>query len=279
MEVFIVRNGEREGPLKLYQLQEMLDEGEVDGSTIGWMRGYSSWVPLRELPPVLGMIQAMERERLDAKLAQQEKPAVPPETEVPYHRLPSHAVARYGARMIDVLLVQIALALLIALPEAPEGFPDPGNLEQAREYFRRAASGEMTAEEMQYVQFLAALQFGALLGAWVLEGILLARFGATPGKALFRLRVEDHEHAKPGFLRALGRSVLVFWLGMGARIPIVEWIANFLAFLRLQNRGTTLWDQQMKTVVRQEPISRGRILFILILFVSIAMLVLLAQGS
>lgn len=275
MQLFVVLNGKKEGPISLYQLREMLREGGVDGSTYAWMRGQENWVPLREIPLAQSVIQEVERQRLDEELAKREKPAVPPVPEIPYQRLPSHGLARYGARMIDVLLAQLILIMLIGIPRPPEGFPDPSNYEEARQYLQRTLAGDLSAAERSYLESVALIQFGALVGFWMVEACLLAMFGATPGKWLFRLRVEDHRGKRPGFFRALGRSVLVFWLGMGGRIPLLEWLASFLSFLRLQNRGITGWDQQMCTQVRQERVSRWRVMAILIAFVAIAALAFL----
>lgn len=270
MEVFVVLNGKREGPLTLYQLGELLREGKVTGATIGWMRGQENWVPLREIPPAQGVIQDLERERLDAELAKQVRPAVPPEVDIPYQRLPSHGLARYGARMIDMLLAQLVLMVLVGLPEAPEGFRFPVTFEEMKEDIDKAIAREFSEEEMVYRNQVAGVYFGAMAGFWVLEAFLLAWFGTTPGKYLFRLRVEDHRGGRPGFVRALGRSLLVFLLGMGCTLPLLVWLANFLAFLRLQNRGSTVWDERMCTVVRQERMSRQRALVILVVFLVIA---------
>lgn len=278
MEVFVVVNGKREGPLSLYQLREMLVEGAVTGATIGWMRGQEKWVPLRELPPALGVIQELEQERLDLELENRGRPEVPPVPEIPYQRLASHGFARYGARMIDLLLANLILVFLISLPEVPAGFRWPETYSELWAYFQKALLGEYTKEEKTYLETVALIQAGALPVLWVLEACLLTWFGVTPGKLLFRLRVERQEGSRPGFFRALMRSVLVFWLGMGATIPGLNLLFNVLAFMRLQNRGTALWDDWMCTVVRQQSISGARFALILLVFVSLAMGAVLLSG-
>ena len=270
MEVFVVINGKKEGPLTLYQLRELVREGVVTRASIGWMRGAEKWVPLEELPAALGVIQDLEREQLDEELAKRERPAVAPPPEIPYNRLVTHSLARYGARMIDILIAHLALWYLLRIPKAPAGFPDFGNPEQFMAYLRKVAVGLIPADHMIYIQTLTLIELGALLAFWLAEAGLLAWMGATPGKALFRLRVEDHEGRRPGFFRALGRTFLVFWLGLGGKIPVLEWLASFLSFLRLQNRGITVWDQRMCTAVRQDRVTRGRAVAIFLVFLLIA---------
>ncbi|MEM0968370.1 MAG: RDD family protein [Verrucomicrobiota bacterium] len=278
MEFFIGKDGEKLGPLSLYQLREMLEEGEIDGDTMGWMRGLESWLPIREISPVLGVIQTLERERLDEELAQRDAPPPIPEPPIPYHRLPSHGVSRYGARMIDVLLLQVLLVFL--LPDQPESFPNPGDVDATRAYLQRILEGEIPEGHLEFARRAVVIQGACLVGFWLMEALLLSLFGTTPGKALFRLQVVSYRNGNPSFLRALGRAILVFWLGMAGRIPFLEWAACFLAFVRLQNRGNTLWDKQMETTVQQKPITRLRFYLILLVFLGIAGLVItITQGQ
>src|SRR5699024_3693165 len=61
------------------------------------------------------------------------------------------------------------------------------------------------------------LLFGvSLLFVWILiESVLLASFGNTPGKWLLNTRVVTDAGQKLGFDQAFSRSIMVWWRGMG----------------------------------------------------------------
>ena len=270
MEVFIVLNGKKEGPLTLLQLRDLLRDGSADGTTMGWMRGQEKWLPLCQIPVALGVIQDLEQQQLDRDLADRALPAVPPPPEIPYERLASHGVARFGARMIDVLLAQLILMFLVGLPQAPKGFPSLSDPKAVMAYFQKTTAQDLSIEEVAYIEIVFLILMGAMAGFLILEACLLALFGTTPGKFLFHLRVENHLGARPGFFTALGRTVLVFCLGMGIKLPVLEWLAGCLSLLRLQNRGITLWDEWMCTAVKQKTVSWMRVVGILVTFLAIA---------
>ncbi len=269
MQIYLVRNGRREGPFTLYQVHEMVESGEIDGNTLGWMPGEGAWKPARELPPVLSLIQSVEKEKLDAELARTNRPnvpPVPPAPSVPPHRLPSHAFSRFGARMIDVMLFQILLSFFWALPEPPESMPDPQDYANLREFFVAlwdSAKAGNDPEQMAYAWKLLRFQLGSVFGWHLLEPCFLAFATTTPGKAVFRIRVLGPGDQRPEFFRALYRSLLVFVFGMGFGFEPLRWIANFFSYLRLQGTGLSFWDEQARTRVDQQPLGPGRALFIL----------------
>ncbi len=262
METFLVRNGKRLGPYTLYRVRELLEEGEIDGSTLGWMQGETAWVPIRDIPAVHRVIQELEQAKLDEKLSQTPPPLPVPEASVPPQRLPSHAFARFGARMMDVLIVQTLVALIWGIPEPPAGLRDVQTFSDFWEYAKRGPSEEETA----FTQKVLLLKFGGLYVWHLMEVVLIAMIGTTPGKYLFRIHVTGPDGQLPGFGRSMGRSFLVLLTGMGMGIEPIQWIANFFGFLRVQNRGITLWDQTARTQVHQLPMTQVRLLLALAVF-------------
>ena len=89
------------------------------------------------------------------------------------------------------------------------------------------------------------------LASWIaLEPLLLSLYGTTPGKAVFRLYVEDHDGYFPTYGRALGRTLGLFAAGMGLGLPLVSLFAMGASFDRLRARGSTRWDDWSGTLVR-----------------------------
>jgi hypothetical protein len=272
MQIYVGKNGQQLGPYTLLQINEMLEAGEVNGDTLGWMPGESGWKPLRELPPVLSLIQSIEKEKLDAELAKSARPTLPPPSSIPPQRLPSHAISRFGARMIDLMIFQIILSSVWILPDPPQSMPNPDDYENFRDFFAalwKVSQDTSNTEQLEYAWKVLYFQLGSVFAWQLIEPIFLALTSTTFGKWIFRLRVSGPDGGKPGFFRCLYRSVLLFLFGMGAGFEPLRWIANFFAFFRIQNSGVAFWDEQAHTRVDQDPVGPGRSLLVLLVLIAL----------
>ena len=74
------------------------------------------------------------------------------------------------------------------------------------------------------------------------ETLFLAIFGNTPGKKLFRIKLIHTESNKPSLKTAFNRTFMMYLVGMGFLIPVVNLYALYLARKRLVLTGNTLWD-------------------------------------
>jgi uncharacterized RDD family membrane protein YckC len=83
-----------------------------------------------------------------------------------------------------------------------------------------------------------------------LEPLLLSLYGTTPGKAAFRLHVEDRDGHVPTYSRALSRTLGLFAAGMGLGLPLLSLLALGVSFDRLRAKGSTHWDDWSGTRVR-----------------------------
>ncbi|WP_270880859.1 RDD family protein [Paenibacillus aestuarii] len=82
------------------------------------------------------------------------------------------------------------------------------------------------------------------------EACLLKLWGTTPGKWILGIRIRDLEGQKPKFSKALQRSVLVWWRGQGAGLPIVSLIFHLRGYQQLKyDLGKTTWDRDSEIVV------------------------------
>jgi hypothetical protein len=89
-----------------------------------------------------------------------------------------------------------------------------------------------------------ALSLGSLL-AWAgLEVFLLASFGTTLGRLLFRLAIKQENGAALTFDHIVWRTLRVLVYGFGLGIPIVTLITQIIAYLRLTGSGRTSWDRK-----------------------------------
>ena len=94
---------------------------------------------------------------------------------------------------------------------------------------------------------------------WVfVEPLCLSVFGTTPGKWLLRIRLVYDGPEELSYGRALKRSVMVWWRGMGAGLPLVSLITLIQAFNKLKNQGRTSWDADGSFIVSHAKIGAGR---------------------
>ena len=96
-------------------------------------------------------------------------------------------------------------------------------------------------------------QYYIVFLSWIIyipiEAIMLTAFATTPGKFLFGLRVRSLYANKITFKIALKRSFLVFLKGEAIGLPIIAFVAIQIAYSRLKETRSTLWDDEMKTEV------------------------------
>lgn len=142
------------------------------------------------------------------------------------------------ARWIDLLVIMfcwilIAAALLTFLLPL---YGESVTFQKAKEFFSHA----LIAYPLTIVLYI----FG--------EAVLLSLFGNTPGKKLYRIRL-NYGGTKPTFRVALKRTFMVWSIGMGALIPVLSLYAFYMARKRLVRTGLMLWDAEGGFQVSHRP--------------------------
>ncbi|BFT72636.1 RDD family protein [Paenibacillus sp. P36] len=94
------------------------------------------------------------------------------------------------------------------------------------------------------------LGIATLILAIPFEACLLRLWGTTPGKWILGISIRDLEGQKPKLRKAFQRSVLVWWRGQGAGLPIVSLIFHLRGYQQLKyDLGMTTWDRDSEVVV------------------------------
>ena len=91
----------------------------------------------------------------------------------------------------------------------------------------------------------------------VLEPLLLWRFGATPGKWVFGLRLENDDGGRPDYWAGLGRTFLVLQKGLCFQIPIVCLFFQFKSYKRCKAGEPQPWDEGFRYTIRDTRAYRG----------------------
>jgi hypothetical protein len=235
--VWFYRIGDvKEGPITHQELQQMLDTGKLDPSTKVWTESQNDWLALAD-------VEQFNMATLD------EVPTIEVQNRGSYARetdqedVRSRPWVRFWARMIDYSLFIIVLSIFIG-------------------YFN-IGLGIISS----YMGMLAIF-------LWVfVEALLLSTVGTTPGKWFLRVTVRDEFHQKLSFSGSLNRSFSVWWLGMGAGLPIVSLITMIVAAVKLSNTGMTSWDRRGTLRIFHNKIGIIRTLIVILFFLCYAWVV------
>lgn len=230
MDIYWVKDGRRCGPATVPDVISLVRLGELPDDVSAWHAGCAGWMPLRELPALVDFLAEKAPETADEDLppVPEDTPAAETEEAIPEGAervwLPA-ASTRLLARGVDVALYMGLVYLTVYL----RGLPYSPNLLPASPYF--------------WLGFVGA------------EAALLAFFGTTPGKSFFGIRLVafSEGNAEPlGFLRALGRSLMVFVGGMGMMVSFLPVVMSAFSWWTLRRHGITYWDARMSTFPAQK---------------------------
>lgn len=232
MDIYWVKDGRRCGPATVPDVISLVRLGELPDDVSAWHAGCAGWMPLRELPALADFLAAKTPEpaaddlppvpEADAAAETEDGASLPEGAERVW--MPSPAT-RLLARGVDVALYMGVVYLAVYL----RGLPYSPNLLPASPYF--------------WLGFVAA------------EAALVAFFGTTPGKSFFGIRLIAFSEgaAEPmGFLRALGRALMVFVGGMGMMVSFLPLVMSAFSWWTLRRHGITYWDARMGTFPAQK---------------------------
>lgn len=297
MQIFVSHKGERSGPFSLFRVSELLDEGKLLPDDLGWHQGRDEWTPLREIPALMSTIESKRERDFQRESSKPLDTSATPTSERAKadtgsprsaKELRSAAAAsvategvgsgnqvrpfsRFWARVFDYLLVMLTIYSIFGAPPMPGGtaptfsdLVDPEFLDRLRE----------TMDSPQGRR-LANIQSAALVIWVLLEGLMLRHFGATPGKALFGIRVVQRNGSRLSMQQSLMRALFVWFAGVGFWMPPLTLATMAFGFYYLLSRRTTLWDRQVGSRVAHRPFTALRILLVVFAFLAI----LLAQQS
>ncbi|OXM85824.1 RDD family protein [Paenibacillus rigui] len=100
------------------------------------------------------------------------------------------------------------------------------------------------------------------------EAFMIGLLGTTPGKWALGIKIRTEDGAKLNFKAAFRRSILVWWRGQGAGIPIAAFLTNLNGYQNLKHDlGITTWDRDVGARVSHHPkvIWREIIIYLIII--------------
>lgn len=112
-----------------------------------------------------------------------------------------------------------------------------------------------------------------------LEPLMLSTLGATPFKALLRIRVRNVDGSKLSYFQALCRTFAVWIRGQGIGIPIAALVTSIMSYTRLTQDGITPWDQSGRFLVSHQVIEWWRWLILIALVAGFVALMVLGSEA
>ena len=259
MGITVLKNNVPWGPFTRAQIDEGLERGDFDLSTLAHASGMTGWLPLEEvihnldpaLPPVpvkrdlppIPSPAALARTRppvlpapMQGDLVLPKLPPLPSVAETSFR--PAPFIPRTFAFLIDcaILLVPIAIIMLLSAASLElKGWWESADPESMRQQW------VLWNRHLHELLFLVALGLGWIYGA----GFECSRWQATIGKRWMGLKVTDVHGERLSFLRASGRLA-------GKYLSALPCFLGFISAL-FSSRGLAWHDRLADTwVVRRQ---------------------------
>lgn len=226
---FYIRDHHQQGPVGLFELEKMIEQGVLSGETFIWTNEMKCWQMAKSLPyfhAATSMTQQAEQppENLASHWQERQKDTYPK----------GRPFVRYLARLFDLSLFSLFLITFVSI-----------------------FSPTFVVESSPVFIFILSLLLYILV-----EAIILSVFGNTLGKSILNARIRTLTGEPIDFVMALKRSIFVTAAGMGFGIPLINFICYYFSYFDLRKNGKSTWDQHIGTVVLYGQVNLARILFV-----------------
>jgi len=239
MEIWIIRNGEKVGPIEDYEVRRRINAGEISPDSPAWHDGLDSWRPFSEidlfkhefsqLKKPVEVSQPVEKVEIPSASA---VPVPPPLPQKP------RLARRFFARWLDLILYAAVWWLLMW-------------------YTRRNIEAILLNPWQMFLQFVP----------WfVLEIILIHKFATTPGKALLGLRVVNSDGSLLTLAASMHRAIRVLIAGIGFGWPLLSIFCQTVSFFTAKKLGRPIWDHLGNHQVEAKPLRLWIIPIVIALF-------------
>ena len=91
-----------------------------------------------------------------------------------------------------------------------------------------------------------------LVTMFLVEPLLLSRFGTTPGKAILGLSVTNPDGGRLTYYEAYQRTGLVLVKGLGLGIPIYSWVRNYKSYAACMEGWELAWEEDSLLVLKDQ---------------------------
>ena len=239
MDIWIIRNGERIGPLHDYEVRRKIQARELDSTTSAWHDGLDSWRPICEIAIFKDEFNWVHLDDVESvpNLEEAEQAHLDSQRPPPLPTGPV-LVRRFWARWLD-LEVYLALWWLAMW---------------------------VTGRNIESVLSNLWIILAQLVPWFIVESILIHRVGTTPGKWLLGLRVTNADGAPLSLTAATLRSFHIMVGGIGFGWNPLSAFCQVFSFFTAKRLGKPLWDHAGGHRVHARPLDAWRIITAICIF-------------
>ena len=239
MEIWIIRDGEKIGPIHDYEVRRKIESAELTRDTPAWHEGLDAWRPLGEIAIFKDEFNWVHLDDLDSGPTHEEEEAALLAAAVP-PPLPIGPVLwrRFWARWLDIH-VYVAVWWLCMW-----------------------VSGRQIEAVLNNIWIMVV----QLVPWFIVESILIHRFGTTPGKWLLGLRVANTNGTPLSLAAATLRSFRVLVGGVGFGFSLLALFCQTLSYFTAKRLGNALWDHAGGHRVQSRPLVAWRIIVTVCVF-------------
>ncbi len=241
MDIWIIRNGEKVGPIHDYEARRKIESGELTRDTPTWHEGLDAWRPLGEIAIFKDEFNWVHHDDLDSGPTHEEEEAALLAAATP-PPLPIGPVLwrRFWARWLDIH-VYVAVWWL---------------------------SMWVSGRQIEAVLNNIWIMVVQLVPWFIVESILIHRFGTTPGKWLLGLRVANTNGTPLSLAAATLRSFRVLVGGVGFGFSLLALFCQTLSYFTAKRLGNALWDHAGGHRVQSRPLVAWRIIVAVCVFLA-----------
>ena len=226
---FYIRDHHQHGPVGLFELEKLFEQGVLSGETFIWTKEMEGWQMANCLSYFSDKFFITDQvEQSSDNLAGQWQ-------EIKKDTYPKgRPFIRYLARLFDLSLFSLFLIIFVSI-----------------------FSPKFVVHSSPIFIFILSLFLYILV-----EAVILSIFGNTLGKSILNARIRTMNGEPINFFTALKRSIFVTAAGMGFGVPLINFICFYFSYFDLKRNGKSTWDQQIGTVVLYGQVNTSRIFFV-----------------
>ena len=239
MEVWIIKDGEKVGPIHDFEIRRKITDGELPETTPAWHEGIGEWKPLIEIDLFR---REFENVSPSAEIALPEIETTPQETGKSPPPLPTQPVLirRFWARWLDLTLYSAIwwLGMWAVGQDIGAALVNP------------------------WIMFFHYMPWFAL------EAVLIQHFATTPGKWLLGMRVVNLDGSHLDLSASTRRCMRVLFTGIGFGFSYLAVFCQILSLVVSKRIGTTVWDHAGGHQVIANPVQPIRVVVVVLGFLA-----------
>ena len=255
MEIHLHINGQKIGPLSIYEVRERLRSGKINADCMAWIKGMDEWKPLRDCDPFR---ESMEVTLADAShetiiVTEREREAIDQRYSTEKVHGPRPWI-RLWARIIDFPILSLPGLIFLRAHLGEDEF----NAYMGPEALQNLLEQNQTSQP----SFITLVTItSAICISWIItETLILSCFSTTLGKWILNTNISDTEGNRIGVKSALVRSFNVCFRGCGLIIFPFVFICPIVSYFSLTKRNKTSWDHAQAIKVNHGDLSVLRIM-------------------